>query len=71
MTAGRGSRYAQGVVLVPGRERFKLGAPPDISGWRLLVDTARALVEPNEPVAKTNAVIALPGRVLVLYEGVR
>ena len=50
---------------------FKLGAPPGIGGWRLLVDTARALIEPDEPVAQTNAVIALPGRGLVLYEGVR
>ena len=50
---------------------FKLGAPSGIGGWRLLVDTARALIEPDEPVAQINAVIALPERVLVLYEGVR
>ena len=50
---------------------FKLVAPCGISGWRLLVDTARGLVEPDEPGIEPSAVIALPARALLLYEGAR
>jgi glycogen operon protein len=50
---------------------FKLGTPARISGWRLLVDTARGVVEPDDPPAEPGASITLPPRALLLYEGVR
>jgi isoamylase len=50
---------------------FKVGASGGISGWRLLVDTARGLIEPDEPITGPGAAVTLPARALLLYEGVR
>jgi isoamylase len=48
---------------------FELAAPKSIAGWRLLIDTARGLIEPDEPPATPGATIQLPARSLLLYEG--
>jgi len=50
---------------------FKLAAPNGVAGWRLVVDTARGLIEPEEPPAGPGTSATLPGRALLLYESVR
>jgi len=50
---------------------FKLGNSSGISGWRLLVDTAGAVIETEIPASKPGATVILPARALLLYEGVR
>lgn len=50
---------------------FKLAVPSGYVGWRLLVDTARGVVEPDEPPAELGATVTLPARALLLFEGVR
>jgi len=50
--------------------RFKLAAPKSITSWRLLADTARGLIEPDQPHVKPGATVTLPARALLLYEAV-
>lgn len=50
---------------------FKLSAPKGVTGWRLLADTARGLVEPDEPLIKPSVSVTLPARALLLYEARR
>jgi glycogen operon protein len=50
---------------------FKLGAPKSFAGWQLLVDTARGVIEPDEPTVKLGESVALPARALQLYEATR
>jgi hypothetical protein len=51
---------------------FKLGDASGISGWRLLVDTAEGVIEPETvPASDPLATVTLPGRALLLYQGVR
>jgi glycogen operon protein len=51
--------------------RFKLAAPKSITSWRLLADTARGLIEPDQLHVKPGATVTLPARALLLYEAVR
>jgi isoamylase len=51
---------------------FKLGNLSGISGWRLLVDTAEGVIEPETvPASESGATVILPARAFLLYEGVR
>jgi hypothetical protein len=50
---------------------FKLAAPSGLAGWRLLVDTARGVIEPEEAATSPGANVTLPARALLLFEGVR
>jgi glycogen operon protein len=50
---------------------FKLGAPKSFAGWQLLVDTARGVIEPDEPTVELGESVALPARALQLYEARR
>lgn len=50
---------------------FQLAAPHAVSGWRLIVDSAKGLVEPEEPLLSPGATTTLPGRGVLLYEGRR
>ena len=43
---------------------FKLAAPKSATGWRLLIDTARGAIEPDEQPAAPGATIQLPARSL-------
>jgi isoamylase len=47
---------------------FKLPPLTGVAGWRLLVDTARGLVEPHEPPIKSGASLKVPARAFYLYE---
>jgi glycogen operon protein len=49
---------------------FKLSAPAGFKGWRLLVDTARGVIEPDEQALPPGDTVTLPGRSFLLYEGV-
>jgi glycogen operon protein len=44
--------------------------PAGISSWRLLVDTARGLIEPDEAVSRPSGAVTLPARSLLLYQAV-
>ena len=50
---------------------FHLPAPHSISGWRLLVDSAKGEIEPAKPLLLPGAIKTLPGRGVLLYEGQR
>jgi glycogen operon protein len=50
---------------------FKLAAVTGISGWRLLVDTARGVIEPDDNPIAPDATVTLPARALFLLEGKR
>src|SRR5690606_19387952 len=50
---------------------FQLAAPHAVSGWRLIVDSAKGLVEPEEPLLSPGTTTTLPGRGVMLYEGQR
>jgi hypothetical protein len=45
--------------------------PDGIGQWRLLVDTARGLIEPGEPVRAEGMKIDVPARSLLLFQGGR
>jgi isoamylase len=45
--------------------------PDGIGQWRLLVDTARGLIEPGEPVRAKGMKIDVPARSLLLFQGGR
>jgi hypothetical protein len=51
--------------------RFSLPAPKTVRQWRLLVDTAKGLIEPNVTPLRPAARVNLPDRTLMLFEGVR
>ncbi len=50
---------------------FRLNAPQAVTGWQLLVDTARGVIEPHEPAVDPGGSVALPARALLLYEAKR
>ena len=45
-------------------------APRGIRGWRLLVDTARGVLMPEEPQLAAGQSFTIPARSLLVYEGV-
>ncbi len=49
---------------------FKMAAPNGVAGWRLVIGTARGLIEPDEPAAGPGASVTLPARALLLYVSV-
>jgi isoamylase len=49
--------------------QFRAPAPRGIGGWRLLADTARGLIEPDESRLEAGAAVPVPARSLLLYEG--
>jgi glycogen operon protein len=51
--------------------RFELPATKTIMGWRLLADTARGLIEPEEQSIQPGESLTLPARTLFLYEAER
>jgi isoamylase len=51
--------------------RFRVPSPEGVSSWRLLTDTARGVLEPDEPRLEAGAEVPVPARSLLLYEGVR
>ena len=50
---------------------FKLAALESVVGWKLIVDTARDLIEPDEPPVEPGVSVTLPARSLLLYEAAR
>jgi glycogen operon protein len=50
---------------------FKTPAPQVATGWRLVVDSARGLIEPDEPLHRPGTEVALPARAVLLFEGRR
>jgi glycogen operon protein len=50
---------------------FKVPAPAGMKTWRLLVDTARGLVEPFEPLVEGGIEVIVPGRSQLLFEAQR
>jgi len=46
----------------------KIPALRSAVGWRLIVDTARGMIDPGEPPIKPGTSIALPARSLLLFE---
>jgi glycogen operon protein len=51
--------------------RFRLPWPKGVVGWRLLVDTANGLIEPNVARLERGSHVDLPDRALLLLEGER
>ncbi len=51
--------------------QFRLPAPQVVTGWRLIVDSARGVIEPDEPMHAPGARVALPARAIFLLEGRR
>ena len=49
-------------------QTWSLPASRGIVRWRLLVDTARGLIEPGEPEVPAKGSIGLPGRSVLLWE---
>jgi hypothetical protein len=47
---------------------FKTPKWSGLGGWRLLVDTGRGLVEPDEPSTAPASEIVVPGRSQLLFE---
>jgi hypothetical protein len=50
---------------------FTLAALKGAAGWRLTVDTARGLIEPDEPLLEPGLSMMLPARTLLLYRAER
>jgi isoamylase len=50
---------------------FKIPAPSGMKTWRLLVDTARGLLEPPEPLVHGGTEVVVPGRSQLLFEARR
>jgi isoamylase len=48
---------------------YRTPRPRPILEWRLLADSARGLIEPNEPGIGHGAVVTLPARSVLLFEG--
>jgi glycogen operon protein len=48
---------------------FRLPHPQLVAGWRLVVDSARGLIQPAEPPVEPSATVTLPKRAILLYEG--
>jgi len=51
--------------------KFELPVLRSVAGWRLLVDTARGLIEPGEPPIGSDAPFTVPARSLLLCEAER
>ncbi|MEZ5818754.1 MAG: glycogen debranching protein GlgX [Hyphomicrobiaceae bacterium] len=51
--------------------KFRLPHPQVVTGWRLIVDSGRGLIEPNEAIQEPGAGSVLPQRSVLLYEGRR
>ena len=47
---------------------FKIPAPAGMKTWRLVVDTARGLLEPPEPLVDGGSEVLVPGRAQFLFE---
>jgi isoamylase len=50
---------------------FRLPSPKSALQWRLLVDTASGLIEPQTPLLQAGVDTNLPAHTLLLFEGVR
>jgi glycogen operon protein len=50
---------------------FKMPTPAGMKTWRLLVDTARGLLEPPEPLLQGGTELIVPGRAQLLFEARR
>ncbi len=48
--------------------QYKTPRPRVVLEWKLLADSARGLIEPDEPGIGHGAVVTLPGRSVLLYE---
>jgi glycogen operon protein len=48
---------------------YRTPRPTPVLEWRLLADSARGLIEPNEPAIGHGAVVTLPARSVLLFEG--
>jgi isoamylase len=51
--------------------QFKMPAPQVVTGWRLIVDSARGLIEPAEALHRPGSAVTLPARAVLLLEGRR
>lgn len=51
--------------------KFATPAPQVIAGWRLIVDSAHGLIEPDNPILEPGAELMLPARGVLLLEGRR
>ncbi len=49
--------------------QFRLPHPHIVTGWRLIVDSGRGLIEPDEPILAPGADSVLTQRNVLLYEG--
>jgi glycogen operon protein len=47
---------------------YKTPRPKNVLEWRLLVDSARGVIEPGDPAIGHGATVALPARSVLLYE---
>jgi isoamylase len=48
---------------------YRTPRPKAVRDWRLLVDSARGLIEPGEPSVKPGVSVKLPARGVLLFEG--
>jgi len=48
---------------------FRIPGPETAPGWRLIVDTARGRIEPDEPELAADGIFDLPERSLYLFSG--
>jgi glycogen operon protein len=48
---------------------YRTTRPDEITSWRLLVDSARGLIEPEEPDVALGGYISMPGRGILLFQG--
>ena len=48
---------------------FRLPKPGHVGGWRLLADSARGLIETDEPIVLSGRSATAPARGILLYEG--
>jgi glycogen operon protein len=48
--------------------QYRTPRPQVVLEWRLLADSARGLIEPDEPPVGHGAVVTLPGRSVLLFE---
>jgi isoamylase len=48
---------------------YRTPTPRAVPDWRLMADSGRGLIEPNEPPLKAGGVLKLPARCVMLFEG--